>query len=108
MSNPTRLVCDKCGGWLDVGIDFTSWPARSVAWNKSHDHPADAPIVYRWAGIDLDRDQWTEAVRVAGLVTHGFAPIGRSAVAHVARGAGQPIRVVAENPTDLAKALAFV
>jgi hypothetical protein len=101
-----RISCPDCGGWIDQGIDAASWPVRQAAFNKTHAHPAGAPIVYRWAGTNADRNAWGAAVDAAGLVQHGFAPIGRAAVAHVSKGAAAPLRVVADSAASLAAALA--
>jgi hypothetical protein len=100
----TRVACPTCGGWVSCGTDFASWPARRDAFYKLHEHPADAPQVYRWPGSDAERDAFDAALTVNGLTHIGTAPLGgRLLVFHAKKpGSDALVRIVARTPSDLA------
>lgn len=99
-----REVCQACGGWIDCGTEFTTWPTRKSAFlaaHKRHESPA------RWPGDDTARDAFTRVLLVMGLTPMGYTPVGGGMlVANVSRPGqpGQPadlLKVLVRTPNDL-------
>lgn len=81
-----RTICALCGGWAEISSVAGEFAAL-------HDHPASAPVIYKFAGDPAD---WS----VPGLLA--AAPLAGQVVAFVG---GKTIReakrVVAKSPDAL-------